>query len=131
MEKMQIGGFALKLDEASLAWRATRHDGIAWCPLHLAEGRGARESTVLIRMDPGCGYPPHRHLDVEEVLILAGGYRDEHGEHGPGSYLRYAAGSVHAPVALGERERPIGPANPACLLFAVARGGVENLAPEA
>ena len=149
VRRMQIQGFSLKLDEASLAWRTTRHPGVAWIPLHgeaQAEGspssgsdRGgnaaprsdraseSRDSTVLIRMDPGCGYPAHRHVDVEEVLVLRGGYRDDRGEHRAGTYLRYPAGSVHAPVALGDRTQPVGEANPACVLFAVARGGVENL----
>src|SRR5690242_13427154 len=122
---MQIQGFSLKLDEASLPWRSTRHPGIAWVALH--DETGARDSTVLIRMDPGCGYPAHRHLDVEEVLILRGGYRDDLGEHRAGTYLRYPAGSIHSPVALGDRSRAVGDDNPACLLFAVARGGVENL----
>ena len=128
---MQFQGFRLDFDTASVSWRDTRHPGVQWFPLHLApespDGAAGRDATVLIRMEPGCGYPRHRHLDVEEVLILAGGYRDERGSHGPGTYLRYEAGSEHAPVALGDRSRPVGPGNPACLLFAVARGGVLNL----
>lgn len=105
--------------------------GVRWYPLHVSEAQGegrarsAADSTVLIRMEPGHGYPAHRHLDVEEVLILAGGYRDEGGEHPTGTYLRYEAGSVHAPVALGDPGRPAGPDQPACVLYAVARGGVE------
>jgi anti-sigma factor ChrR (cupin superfamily) len=82
-------------------------------------------------MAPGCGYPAHRHLDVEEVLILAGGYRDELGDHRAGDYLRYPPGSEHAPVALGDATRPAGPGNEACLLFASARGGVLNLPEDA
>lgn len=119
----------------ALPWRSTRHPGVAWLPLHPAPGsppdavpdgvRGA--ATVLIRMDPGCGYPAHRHLGVEEVLILAGGYRDEAGDHPAGSYLRYETGSEHAPVALGDPGRSTGPDNPACVLFASARGGVQDL----
>ncbi|MCY2960868.1 MAG: cupin domain-containing protein [Planctomycetota bacterium] len=131
---MRIPGLAVKIDEAALPWRATRHPGIEWVPLFLAEGdpeaRGgtrAEESTVLIRMAPGCGYPAHRHVGVEEVLVLRGGYRDEQGEHRAGAYLRYPPGSVHTPVALGVRGAPAGPTNEACLLFASARGGVENL----
>jgi anti-sigma factor ChrR (cupin superfamily) len=128
---MQFQGFQLEIDEAALPWRATRHEGIEWFPLHpRAEApgpAGPRDSTVLIRMAPGRGYPRHRHLDVEEVLILRGGYRDERGEHGAGTYLRYEAGSEHTPVALGDRAAPVGPKNPFCLLFAIARGGVQNL----
>lgn len=143
---MRIPGLAVKLDESALHWRATRHPGVDWSPLYLAgadlageekaggDGAGAsgpREATVLIRMRPGRGYPAHRHLGVEEVLVLRGGYRDdlgEHcGEHRAGDYLRYAPGSVHAPVALGRSDAPESAQNPACLLLASARGGVENL----
>jgi putative transcriptional regulator len=119
------------LDPARIPWRATRERGISWFPLHLAGERGPRgaagaaeggpepvanaASTVLIRMDPGCGYPRHEHVDVEEVLCLAGGYEDELGQVRAGDYARYAAGTAHAPVAL--------PGEP-CILFAVARGGI-------
>jgi len=116
-----------RLDEARVAWRATRHEGIEWCPVHEASGAGPRETLALIRMAPGRGYPPHEHLDAEDVLVLAGGYRDELGEHRAGKWLRYAAGSRHAPIALGDATRPIGPDNPACLLWAHALGGVRNL----
>ena len=90
----------------------------------MADAAEGGSATVLIRMDPGSSYPEHEHLGVEEVLILAGGYRDGDGEHRAGSYLRYPAGSRHAPVALGDPRAAVGPDNPACLLFAVAHGGV-------
>ena len=116
-------------------WRSTRHDGVFWHAFPLASGKEAesRDAVVLIRMDPGCGYPAHRHSGIEDVLVLEGGYRDERGEHRAGTHLRYEAGSRHAPVALGDRERPRGPDNPSCILFAIARDGVENLdeAPQA
>ena len=123
---MQIDGRVLAVARAELAWRSTRHPGIAWFPLHLAaEGEGAaRDSAVLIRMEPGRGYPTHEHLDVEDVLLLQGGYADEFGEHRAGGFVRYPKGSRHAPVALGRVDRPAGPGNEACILFAVARGGV-------
>ncbi len=133
---VRIPGLELSLgDPDALPWRATRHPGVAWLPLHPPDGsaaqgatRGARgESAVLIRMDPGRGYPAHRHLGVEEVLILSGGYRDAGGDHPAGSYLRYEPGSEHAPVALGDPGRPPGPSNPACVLFAIARAGVQDL----
>lgn len=129
---MRIVGFSCSFDHSAVAWRPTRHPGVEWYPLFLDDsagaGRGPKPATVLIRMQPGAGYPAHRHLDVEEVLILSGGYRDEGGEHREGSFLRYAPGSVHAPVALGDASQPTGASNPACVLFASARGGVENLA---
>lgn len=82
---------------------------------------------VLIRMAPGRGYPPHRHIGAEDVLVLRGGYLDDAGVHGEGSFVSYPAGSAHAPVACGDSARPESPENPACILFAIVRGGVENL----
>ena len=79
----------------------------------------------MLDMDPGCGYPAHRHVDVEEVLILQGGYTDEFGTYSAGEHLRYDAGSVHAPIASGDPERPKGPDNPSCVLFASTRAGID------
>ena len=110
-------------------WRTTRHPGVTWRALHVERGEGG-DATVLIRMEPGSSYPEHEHVGEEEVLILTGGYRDAHGEHRAGSYLRYPAGSRHSPVALGDPARPTGEDNPACVLFAVAHGGVRLTAPE-
>lgn len=127
--RVNIPGLTVAFDEAALAWRATRHRGVAWLPLHLGEvpdgsAHGPVEGVVLIRMEPGCGYPPHTHVGVEDVLVLRGGYRDEHGTHRTGDYVRYAAGSSHAPIALGAPERAIDATNPACVLFAIAREGI-------
>jgi anti-sigma factor ChrR (cupin superfamily) len=119
----------LRIDTASIPWRTTHHTGVFWHPFEVPSvpGEGRRDSVVLIRMDPGCGYPAHRHLGTEDVLVLQGGYRDDLGEHLAGSYLRYGAGSVHAPVAIGTQGRTVSEDNPSCILFAIARGGVENL----
>lgn len=105
-------------DDADVPWRATEVEGVSWLPVHLEGDAEDGDAVVLIRMEPGAGYPAHRHRGPEDVLILQGGYRDERGEHRAPRHLRYEAGSVHAPVALeGE----------ACLLYAVAADGVELL----
>ena len=58
-----------------------------------------------------------RFLPVEELLILQGGYRDEHGEYGEGDYVRYEDGSSHHPVARED--------GPDCIFFAVTAGGID------
>ncbi len=134
---MEIPGLQIEIDPDAIGWHATGVEGISLIFLHPpagesgGEGAGsgtARDSVVLIRMEPGHGYPAHRHLDVEDVLVLAGGYRDERGVHRQGSFVRYESGSMHSPVACGERGRPAGPDHPACVLFAIARGGIELVA---
>jgi anti-sigma factor ChrR (cupin superfamily) len=122
--EIPTGIVALLTDSAAAPWRTTRHPGVTWCALHLCDESQGGDATVLIRMEPGSSYPEHEHLGVEEVLILCGGYRDSDGEHRAGAYLRYGRGSRHAPVALGDPRAPLSAANPACVLFALARGGV-------
>ena len=127
--KTMMTGLSIEIDERRIEWQPTGIDGIELSPLHpesVARGEPA-QATVLIRMSPGVGYPRHRHLDVEEVLVLRGGYRDELGEYRCGDYVRYEAGSVHSATALGDAGLPETPENPACVLFASARGGIEIL----
>lgn len=126
----------LQAADAGVPWRSTAWPGVTWHLLAEEEedapkGSGAsRGATVLIRMEPGRGYPSHRHLGVEEVLVLAGGYRDELGVYEAGQFVRYPGGSHHTPVALGDVAKTVGEHNPACLLFASARGGIELDSPD-
>jgi anti-sigma factor ChrR (cupin superfamily) len=142
---MRIPGLSVDVDLAGIEWRGTKVPGVAWCPLHLDDepsavasgtaknGDEARRSNerggaaVLIRMEPGAGYAPHRHIGSEDVLVLQGGYRDERGEYRRGDFVHYEPGSAHAPVALGVGDDPVSAENPACLLFAVASAGIELL----
>ncbi len=105
-----------RLDLSQVSWRATRHRGIY---LHLLRRDHATgDTTVLIRMQPGCSYPAHRHTGLEEVFILQGGYRDQTGAHRAGDYILNEAGSAHHPTALED-------ANEDCIMLAVAHGGIE------
>lgn len=129
---MRVPGLRIVVDTDELPWLETSTEGIRWYRVGGGEARtggspSARETTALIRMEPGCGYPPHRHVDVEEVLVLAGAYRDALGVHRAGDYVRYEAGSAHAPRALGDPALPASDENPACVLYATARAGVELL----
>ncbi len=135
-------------DTDSLSWRDTAAEGVSWI-LMAADARPAIEhsvagndedlegkraldrqrngAAVLIRMAPGRGYPAHRHLGAEDVLVLQGGYTDEWGEHVRGDFIRYPPGSEHAPRALGDPDAPVDEANLACVLFSSIAGGIELL----
>jgi anti-sigma factor ChrR (cupin superfamily) len=106
------------LDLSKIPWRATRHEGIHLHFLRRDEATG--DATVLIRMEPGRTYPAHRHVGVEEVFVLQGGYRDALGAHRAGDYVLNEAGSAHAPTALEETGED-------CVMLAVAHGGIEIL----
>jgi anti-sigma factor ChrR (cupin superfamily) len=107
----------MRFDPRTVDWPSSRRSGIGVKVLWRDERSG--DTVVLVRMDPGARYPRHRHVREEDVFVLQGGFRDEGGEYPAGAFHRFPAGSVHAPVAF---EGEI-----ACVLFAVARGGVELL----
>ena len=104
------------LDPSRINWHPTRHQGIFVNILRRDQGNG--DATALIRMQPGCGYPAHRHIGIEEVFIIQGGYRDSNGEHRAGEYFINEAGSAHYPIALDSAD---------CIMIAFAHGGIEIL----
>ncbi len=129
---MRIRGLFTDDEIDALDWKPTRRPGVTWIPLFLAaneekEASGATSearrgaAAVLIRMEAGTGYEPHRHVGTEDVLVLRGGYRDERGVYRTGDHVHYEAESCHGPVALGE------PGDPACILYACVPEGIELL----
>jgi anti-sigma factor ChrR (cupin superfamily) len=77
-------------------------------------------SAALLRYAPGAQLPPHRHVDYEQIIVLSGSQRDEHGSYGVGTCLIHGPGTGHqvasdegcivlaiwnAPVAFDERAR--------------------------
>lgn len=99
---------------STIDWQSTRYEGIFVNILRRDPNSG--DATVLIRMEPGCAYPAHRHLGIEEVFVIQGGYRDSEGEHHSGDYVISSAGSAHHPVALERVD---------CIMLAFAHGGIE------
>jgi anti-sigma factor ChrR (cupin superfamily) len=105
------------MDLAAVPWRTTRYPGVA---IHFyASDKASGRVLALIRMEPGCGYPEHRHHGEEHVLVLQGGYQDAQGDHRAGSFVVYEDRSVHAPTAL--------PGGEACVLLALAHEGIRLL----
>lgn len=110
------------MDLAAIPWQPTRHPGVL---VHFyASDRRSGRTLALIRMEPGCGYPRHRHCGDERLLVLQGGYRDERGVHRAGDFVVYGPGTEHAPIATD------GPSDPACVLLALAHEGIALLANE-
>ena len=103
-------------DFNAIVWKPTRHHGVFVNILR--RDRETNDATVLIRLQPGCRYPAHKHVGLEEVFILQGGYRDHEGEHRAGEYVLNEAGSAHSPTALDGED---------CIMLAVAHRGIELL----
>ena len=104
------------IDLDAIPFVPTRYPGVS---IHFYRSdRDTGHAAVMIRMEPGCSYPAHRHHGPEELLVLEGGFRDAAGTYREGEYARFEAGSHHHPVALDDR---------ACVFFAIAHEGIDLL----
>lgn len=56
-------------------------------------------TTSIVRFEAGSSFPRHEHPLGEEILVLDGVFSDEHGDYGPGTYIRNPPGSGHSPFS--------------------------------
>lgn len=63
------------------------------------DGGEVARATSIVRYAPGAQFSAHRHDLGEEIWVLDGVFSDEHGDYGPGTYLRNPPGSSHAPFS--------------------------------
>ena len=83
--------FALRGD--SLDWRQGMVPGLEVTSLH----QGLTKHTALVRWAPETRFNPHTHVGGEEILVLAGVFRDEHGSYPAGTWIRSPHMSNHRP----------------------------------
>lgn len=57
--------------------------------------QAANRCTMLIRMEPGSSYPPHRHGGVEECYVIEGDIQVAGQEMNKGDYQMAPAESIH------------------------------------
>ncbi|MDH3695504.1 MAG: cupin domain-containing protein, partial [Gammaproteobacteria bacterium] len=62
-------------------------------------GDEVARATSIVRYAPGSYFSPHTHSGGEEFLVLEGVFSDEHGDYGPGAYVRNPVGSSHKPFS--------------------------------
>jgi anti-sigma factor ChrR (cupin superfamily) len=55
--------------------------------------------TILSKLEPGAGIPPHVHEDLEQTYVIGGSLVDDEGECTAGNFVIRAKGSRHAPRA--------------------------------
>lgn len=65
------------------------------------DGGEIARATSLVRYAPGSRFSAHTHGGGEEFLVLDGVFSDEHGDFGPGMYVRNPVGSAHTPSSAG------------------------------
>lgn len=83
----------LAIDTTAAAWYPGTVPGLTVMPLHEHDG----VSTALVRWAPATRFKPHTHVGGEEILVLAGAFRDENGQYLAGTWLRSPRGSRHTP----------------------------------
>lgn len=88
----------LAIDSGTRGWTPGGATGVEIQALH----RHREENVFLMRWAPDTAYPEHVHEGGEEVLVLDGAFHDEDGHYPKGSWVRYPAGSRHAPYTLDE-----------------------------
>ena len=89
-----LGFLVVRKDEGK--WRPTGDAGISYKLLYADEERGTY--TTLVRMEPGSRIPAHRHLGVEQCLVLEGDLRSGDTGMSAGDFNCSLAGSVHGEV---------------------------------
>ncbi len=86
------------VDTANAPWQASPMPGVWRKPL-AREDAERGHATSVVRYDAGARFARHLHPGGEEILVLEGVFSDEHGDFGPGSYMRNPPGSGHAPFS--------------------------------
>lgn len=59
--------------------------------------QGLIKHTALVRWAPETRFNPHTHVGGEEILVLEGVFRDEHGSYPAGTWIRSPHMSHHRP----------------------------------
>ena len=81
---------------ADLPWRDSPLPGVQRRMLE-RDGEEVARATSIVRYAPDSSFAAHTHGGGEEFLVLDGVFSDEHGDFGPGSYVRNPPGSRHTP----------------------------------
>jgi len=88
----ETDSYALRGD--ALDWRQGMVPGLKVTSLH----QGLTKHTALVRWAPETRFNPHTHVGGEEILVLEGVFRDEHGSYPAGTWIRSPHMSNHRPL---------------------------------
>lgn len=86
------------VETAEQDWIASPSSSVWRKPLE-REAAEHGHTTSIVRFEAGSSFSRHAHPRGEEILVLDGVFSDEHGDHGPGSYIRNPPGSAHSPCS--------------------------------
>jgi len=78
-------------------WSPSSLPGVERHILDRVGGEIIARATSIVRYAPGSHFDRHVHGGGEEILVLDGLFRDEHGEYPAGAWLRNPRWSRHTP----------------------------------
>lgn len=81
------------IDVSKIEWEPTRYPGVETKVLY-SDSSGRQ--TTLVRMAPGSTLPTHRHVGLEQSLVLEGTLVDDDGACSGGNFVWRRPGSVHS-----------------------------------
>jgi len=81
-----------------MPWLPGSAPGLSVLPLH----EFGDEHVALVRWEPHTRFQRHSHWGGEEIFVLEGVFRDEHGDYPAGSWLRSPHLSTHTPFTAAE-----------------------------
>jgi anti-sigma factor ChrR (cupin superfamily) len=87
-----IGG-STYVKPSEMEWRPTRFDEVSIKVLYEDAERG--EMTCLLKLEPGAHILFHKHLEIEQSLVLEGSVEDHDGVATAGDYVWRKPGSFH------------------------------------
>src|ERR1700745_2960732 len=87
-----IGG-STYVKPSEMDWKPTRFERVSIKVLYENPERG--EMTCLLKLDPGAYIPFHKHLKIEQTLVLEGSVEDHDGIATAGDYIWRKSGSLH------------------------------------
>lgn len=88
------------LSSEELPWQDSPMAGVQRRMLD-RDGDEVARATTIVRYAPNSYFSAHTHGGGEEFLVLDGVFSDEHGDYGPGTYVRNPVGSTHTPFSKG------------------------------
>lgn len=83
----------IAIDTTRASWLPGMVSGLTVLPLH----QHGSENVALVRWAPNTRFHRHAHRGGEEIFVLEGVFRDEHGAYPRGSWLRSPHLSTHTP----------------------------------
>ena len=81
------------IDSREASWSPGLVPGLEVLPLH----SHGTEHVALVRWAPGTHFKTHQHWGGEEIYVIEGELKDEHGTYPAGTWLRNPHGSRHTP----------------------------------